>query len=338
MIAAGVRIEGFAPNEVAALFRLLTEPPAGARIGDPRHGAVVLLEGDRPRALLLPMRGGLAPLPRWIDADRPIDPADLRRLRRETGATWAIACGAALVRRLEAALGRAYGPDADLLGDLWPLVAEIREARRAGELLFSPALLDGVPIPPESAVRAAVEVLFPEGSSVVLCVFDAAGLVFGGAALRRDREVVRVSGPADWGLEPPRGGPWRASVPRILDAVRRAVGPPSLGVFVEATALRGIVFGAAGGGLARALATRTLVFDPLPSWLAVVIGADAAARAAGEAGRLLRRLDPLGIADRIDLGGMAGRLGERIGREVPWRKLLGFDPFELLARLQRWDD
>ena len=81
-----------------------------------------------------------------------------------------------------------------------------------------------------------------------------------------------------------------------------------------------------------------MILDPLPPWLAVLLGLDTAAKAAGTARSLLRRLDPLGLAERLDPGRLAGELQRRLGAENPLARTLGFDPIAVLARLQGWQD
>jgi hypothetical protein len=149
---------------------------------------------------------------------------------------------------------------------------------------------------------------------------------------------VRVTGHDALGGIAVRGTHWKTAVPRILQEAGQRLAPPAVGIFADESALRRIVFGTESSALPRALATRDVVIDPLPPWLALLLGLDTAAKAAGTARGLLRRFDPLGLADRFDVGRVAGVIQKRLGAENPFARLLGFDPFAILARLQRWQD
>lgn len=335
MIAADVRVNQLRPEELTALWRFAVEPLAESRIGDVRHGLVLLLRGRRPAALV-ELPGGFVAPPAWLARDRDVNAGALRRLRRERNATWAVAVGAAAVGRLDAALSAAFDPRADLLRAALPLLRIVREARQAGELLFSPALLEDLPIPTEAAVRAALDLVLPDDRSAVLYAFGARGVSFAVLAEKRRGEIVRLAGHDALGGIAVRGAHWKAAVPRILQEAGRRFAPPAVGVFGDEAALRRIVFGSDGTILPRALATRNVILNPLPPWLGVLLGLDTAAKAAGAARSLLRRFDPLGLADRFDVGRVAEALHQRLGLDNPLARLLGFDPFAVFARLRQW--
>lgn len=337
MIAAELRVERLRPAELSALVRFVTEPPAESRIGDVRHGLVLLTRAGRPVALADARRGFL-PWPAWLSRDAAVDAVALRRLRREHRATWAVAGGAPALARLDAALSRAFDPASDLSAGLLPLAHEVRAARVAGELLFSPALLEEVPIPSVSQVRSAFDLVLPDDRTALVYAFDTHGLSFGLIAEKRRGELVRVAGHDALGGIAVRGTQWKAAVPRILQEAAQRFAPPAVGVFGDEAALRRIVFGTGSAALPRALAARDVILDPLPSWLAVLLGLDTAAKAAGTARSLLHRFAPPGLAERLDPARLAGELQKRLGTENPLTRALGFDPFAVLARLQSWQD
>lgn len=337
MIAAELRVDRLRPAELAALVRFVTEPPAESRIGDVRHGLVLVTRDGRPAALA-DARKGFLPLPAWLPRDVAVDAAALRRLRREQRATWAVAGGAAVLGRLDAALSCAFDPAADLLECLLPLAHEVRAARLAGQLLLSPALLEEVPIPAAPQVRSALDLVLPDDRSALVYAFGPHGLAFGLIAEKRRGELVRVAGHDALGGIAVRGAQWKVAVPRILQETAQRFAPPAVGVFGDEAALRRIVFGTESAALPRALATRDVILDPLPSWLALLLGLDTAAKAAGTARSLLRRFDPLGLADRLDPTRLTAELQKRLGAENPLTRALGFDPIAVLARLQRWQE
>ncbi|MBI5489608.1 MAG: hypothetical protein HY905_19905 [Deltaproteobacteria bacterium] len=335
MIAADLRIDHLRPEELAAAWRFATEPPADSRIGDVRRGLVLLLRDRRPAALA-DLTDGFVPLPSWLPCDRAVDAAALRRLRRERGATWALAAGAEALRRLDEAVTAGFDPSADLLACALPLAQAVRDARLAGELLFSPSLLDDLPIPSIASVRGALDLVLPDDRSALLYAFGSRGLSFGFIAEKRHGAIVRVAGHDALGGIAVRGTHWKAAVPRILAEAARRFAPPAVGVFADESVLRGIVFGSEGAALPRALATREVIVDPLPAWLGVLLGLDTAAKAAGSARSLLRRFDPFGLAERLDVGRIAGEVQRRLGAENPIARVLGFDPLAVLSRLQQW--
>jgi len=337
VIAPELRFVRVGPAELSALVRFVAQPPAESRVGDVRHGLVLLTRDGRPAALA-DLRRGFVPLPAWLARDAAVDREVLRRLRREHGATWAVAVGGAALRRLDAALSRAFDPSGDLLDGLLRLAHEAREARRAGELLFSPALLDDVPIPAAAQVRSAFDLVLPDDRTALFYAFGPQGLSFGLVAEKRRGRLVCVAGHEALGGIAVRGAQWRAAVPRILRETALRFAPPAVGVFGDEAALRRIVFGTEPAALPRALATREVILDPLPPWLAVLLGLDTAAKAAGTARSLLRRFDPLGLAERLDPARLARDLQQRLGVEHPLARALGFDPFAVLVRLQQWRD
>jgi hypothetical protein len=337
VIAADLRLDHLRAHELAALWKFATEPPAESRIGDVRHGLVLLLRRRRP-VVLADLRTGFVPLPAWLSPEHEVDAAMLRRLRRERGATWALALGADAVRRLDAALAAHFDPAADLLSCLLPLSQIVRESRVAGEFLFTPSLFEDVPIPAPGAIRSAMDLVLPDDRSALVYAFGAHGLSFAVIVEKRRGAIVRVTGHDALGGIAVRGSHWKAAVPRILQEVAQRVAPPAVGIFADEAVLRRIIFGTESSALPRALATRDVIVDPLPSWLGLLLGLDTAAKAAGTARSILRRFDPLGLADRFDVGRVAGEIQRRLGAENPFARLLGFDPLALLARLQRWDD
>lgn len=337
MIAPDLRFARVRPAELSALVRFVAEPPGESRIGDVLHGLVLLTRAGRPAALA-DVRQGFVPLPAWLTREAVVDREVLRRLRREHRATWAVAAGAAALRRLDAALSRAFDPSGDLLDCLLPLAGEVRAARQAGELLFAPALLDDVPIPTAAQVRSAFDLVLPDDRTALFYAFGPQGLSFGLVAEKRRGRLVCMAGHDALGGIAVRGAQWRAAVPRILQETALRFAPPAVGVFGDEAAMRRIVFGTEPAALPRALAAREVILDPLPPWLAVLLGLDTAAKAAGTARSLLRRFDPLGLAERLDPVRLAGDLQKRLGVENPLTRALGFDPLAVLARLQQWRD
>jgi hypothetical protein len=337
VISADFRVDHVQPEELAAAWRFVTEPPAGSRIGDVSHGLVLVVRERRPVALA-DLSVGFVPLPSWMARDRAVDLDALRRIRRERGATWALAAGAEVVRRLDGAVAAGFDPSADLLACLLPLAQVVREARLAGEFLFSPSLLDDVAVPAVGSVRSATDLVLPDGRSALLYAFGPRGLSFGFVVEKRGGEIVRVAGHDALGGIAVRGAHWKPAVPRILAEAAQRFAPPAVGIFAEESVLRRVVFGSEGAALPRALATRDVIVDLMPAWLGLLLGLDTAAKAAGTARSLLRRFDPLGIADRLDVGRLAGEVQRRLGTENPFARLLGFDPVAVLARLQNWRD
>jgi DNA-binding transcriptional MerR regulator len=136
------------------------------------------------------------------------------------------------------------------------------------------------------------------------------------------------------------GDPYEVAARRILDAihafdarsVEREVAPVSCGVFAPTTTLRELLMSDEVGAWARAIATRDVVIDPMPPWIAVAAGAGAL-RAVGRGARdVMAGLDALGLFGPF--AKRAREIGELVG-SVDVRAMLGFNPLDVVGAILR---
>jgi len=125
------------------------------------------------------------------------------------------------------------------------------------------------------AAKSAIDLLLPDGHSVVLGIFED-GELYTGAALRRTGgEVDALVGSkaiSDWAG--PLGGAWERDHRVVARAVERELGPIHLGIYMErSTAVRAFD-PERPGEWARAYAARDLIAHPLPPVLAAGFGID----------------------------------------------------------------
>ena len=338
MLSERVEFRDFDGERLGNLSRLL--PGVSRLVGPGPAGLIVLRRDGRVVKVLHTHRGRLEPGP-------SADATSLCEAATGVGARWAIAADLdALAAANEAASARL------VLGcDPIELALEVARAlsdqAAAGAFELWPPIFDGVRIPSRDDLERLFDTVLPTRSSALVYVFDGTDLFAEVICVRGARDITTIAGhdALRSGQAPRR---WREGYGQILDAARRELAPPSIGIFVARETLQRLLAPVQDGELPRALARRDLIFDPLPTWLAGPLGVLAArdvveaGRRAGE--RLISRVRPDGLGAVI-AGRVAGRLRralpiERVGRTVDklrrtadLSELIGFDPFVLGARL-----
>lgn len=213
------------------------------------------------------------------------------------------------------------------------LVEALRELEREGEVELWPTPFSQWPIPTERAFASALDLLCPDGKSVVVGAFEKGELYTALCLRRRGAAFDAVMGPdrvrRDMGL---LSGDFSRDYRYLGAAVEQRLGPLAVGCYGELSTFRSLARDPAPGAWASAVAGRDVVLTPVTVGLAVPLGVDAGRAALSLAKGLVSRL---GI-----LGGMAGAgsfgLGARIERayalvEGDVRRYLGFDPWRVLT-------
>lgn len=215
----------------------------------------------------------------------------------------------------------------DYVTQLLVALRTLREVTEAGLLHTWPAPPSPLPIPTARMVRRALDTVLPDGRAMVSVLWHR-GTVWTGLVLRRwAGSIDLVAGPdliARW--TGPLGGDWRRDYRVVSDAVTRAVAPVHLGLFSEATTVRGLLRSDDAGAWARAVAVRDVILHPAPPYVAVALGADAVRAAAKETARLLGGIDALGT-----LAPVATYVRGRVAEVASVTATLGFDPLKALA-------
>lgn len=349
MLAERIEFRDFDAVRVGNLGRLVASGPwsgGGLGRGNGPAGLIVLRRSGRVVKALRTGRGPIEPGP--VAAA-----ASLSEAAGLVGARWAVAVDVeALVAANEAASAR-LAVGCDLVDLLYEIVRALADQAAAGRLEVWPEIFEGIKVPPRDAIARLFDTALPPHTSALAYVFEGSTLRAELICVRGAREVATLAGHDALRCGPPPGR-WREGYGQLLEAARRELAPPSIGVFVELEALRRLMGTTGDGELPRALARRDLIIDPLPPWLAGPLGA-LAARDAVEAGRrvgerLLRRVGEgmgpratgLGaaiagkVADRLRRAAPIERVGEtveRLRKSADLTELLGFDPLRLGARL-----
>lgn len=357
MIAAHVRVDSFSAEEWIRLRRLLLPvSPAGAAAGQGKDGRregsplltpplFVLLEDGKVVKVLRP----LAPagrteedVARYAAAWR--GPSSLPALRKLAGARVAAAVETETALRLVAAIDRDLGRD--LLREpgrdparepgratsvRMDFVEQLLVAGRASRaelgrgLYLDPELLGRLPIPSYAALQQTLDALLPDDRAAALFVFEdrrgrPPGLYASVILEKRAGHVVRMTSHRALELTPRefQGGRHKP----LLDAIERRVARPHVALFCTLSAFRDIA-GPDVGALARQVALRGAVIDPVPPWLLALTGIGAAASVAQGASKLFGRFVPDGIKQTA-----------RAITQTPFAAL-GFDPIALYAELRK---
>lgn len=328
-----VRLTGFDARSWHRLVTLVapglsSHAPAARERGVRVEGGMLFVlydEGGVVRALHS-LRGAVE-LPTWRG------PSDLEACAAGLDTRFAVAAEAGALEELYERVGGRLHPGDDVWDTMLIVLGAARDLADEGELWMVPAIGRGVPLPPPEVVRRAWDHIVPDGHAVVLALFEGVELDTAVVLRRRGAGVDTVLGPeALRRVVGPLGGDFRRDFRVIRAAVEREVAPVSCGVFAPTSALRELLITAESGAWAKALATREVVVDPMPPWIAVAAGAGAL-RAAGKKSReVLSGIESLGL-----LGPFARRaqqLGDLLG-SVDVRAILGFDPLDVIGTILR---
>ena len=211
-------------------------------------------------------------------------------------------------------------------------VGALRELEQEGEMELWPTRFADWPIPTERAFGSALDLVCPEGKSLVLGAFDQGELYTALCLRRRGAAFDVVMGPdrvrRDMGL---LSGDFSRDYRYLGAAVEARLGPLAVGCYAELSTFQRLASDTLPGAWATAVAVRDVVLTPVTPGLAVPLGVDAGRAALALAKGLL---GGLGI-----FGGMRApaSLGPRLERayalvESDVRRYLGFDPWGVLTR------
>ena len=215
-------------------------------------------------------------------------------------------------------------------------LAAFRAEHRAG-IWLDPPLADLLPPLRADALERTFDLLIPDGSAMVAAIIDDdRRQLLASAIAVKDRsrltEVTTFRAIADALPETTLARGFTTQYRRANALIGQRVAEVSVAVYAERAAVHRILSGPADQ-LSRELASRALIIDPMPRWLAALIGGASAAALAGRGARRLGALLP-GPARRAAQSIAAE--GARRVRESgahPWQ-VLGFDPLELWRKVR----
>jgi hypothetical protein len=214
------------------------------------------------------------------------------------------------------------------------LVEALRELEREGEVELWPTPFSQWPIPTERAFASALDLLCPDGKSVVIGAFDGGELYTSLSLRRRGAAFDAVMGPdrvrRDMGL---LSGDFSRDYRYLGAAVEQRLGPLAVGCYGELSTFRALAQDPAPGAWASAVAARDIVLTPVTVGLAVPLGVDAGRAALSLAKGLAERFGLLGGLPSTGAFGLGARLERAYAViEGDVRRYLGFDPWQVLTR------
>lgn len=257
----------------------------------------------------------------------------LESLARQTGSHFVIACEAGALEEFYERIGGRLALGDDDVTTLLVSVGALRELHDEGAILLWPDLVPAhVPLPSPAVVNRTVDFLLPDDRAVLVALFDHDSIDTAIIVDRRGGSIHRVLGPEVLrDLVGPLGGDFRRDYRVIRAAVERHVAPLAWGVYTTTPILHDLLRNTQPSAWAEAIATRDVVVDPMPLWLAVAAGAGVVREAAGRSRTLLSGLGV--FAALTPLARRAREFGESYG--VDPSRLLGFNPLRVLSVILR---
>jgi hypothetical protein len=267
---------------------------------------------------------GAVPLPAWAG------PSSLEACARALQTRFALAAEVGALEEFYERIGGRLAPRDGAVETVLVVLDALRELVDEGELHVLPAFGRGVPLPPPEVVHRAWDAVLPEGHAWVLMLYDGLAVDTGFVARRRGGTIDLLLGPeAIHRLTGPLGGDFRRDQRVIRAAIAREVAPLACGVFAPTATVRSLLREERAGAWARAIATRDVVVEPMPPWVAVAASAGAVRSVASRTLRVLTGLEVLGL-----FGPLVSQAREVFGSlDLPG--LLGFDPLEVLGLIAR---
>lgn len=325
-------------------WRLLVPP----RLREPAPWALAVLDrtGGAPRVIKLIVTGrgsidpAAAPLP---DAASRPDGKDLAAWARALGVAAVVAVDRDLIGKLSQEIEGALRLDQDPAAQ--GLVALRALRRHAGNGIWTePPLLEFLPAPAFEPLQKTFDLLVPDRTSLAAYVIedDRSRVHASIIAVKDGGDLVRVAthrAIADLVPEPALARSWDDAgkdrgYRRALAAIEDRFARPSIALFLERATLLRVMTGPSDQ-LARELNAKRVVIDPAPAWLLGLLGGAAALAMAGRAASALAQMLPQGARDRASAFATMARDRMKESGAHPFA-LLGFDPLELWARLQRF--
>lgn len=334
MIVHDTRIEGF---DARSWHRLVTLLVPGAASHPPqawsedgrarRRGGVIVVSldesGDGARHAVHTARGAL-PLDAWTS------PRELDAFAQRHDARFAVALRPGALEALYDRVGGRLTLDDDTWATAWVVAGAVRELLDDRALYLAPAPPAGVPLPPASALAAAWDRALPPGQGVVVALFDEGRLDTGLVAHREGAGLTFVHGPeVITRICAPLRGDLEADYRAIRAACDAWAGPLALGIFARTEVLRELLRSDTPGAWTQAVARRDVIFDPLPAWVGLAVGADVVrlvARNVRDVTSLMEVVSPVAAAARVFADWVA---------VADLRAIMGFDPLDAISVMIR---
>lgn len=322
MFSADVQFLDFTAQDWLRLPDLFRQPGAVAAPGG-AGGILAVRKGDRVVKVVSMQRGRLPPP--WAGQ------ATAEELAREHRSSFAMVLSTVALEQLGDRFARRMARGQSFHQHVEAFVGAMRELERDGELELWPTPFTEWPIPTERALASALDLVCPDGKSVLIGAFDAGELYTALCLRRRGPAFDLVMGPdrlrRDMGL---LSGDFLRDYRYLGAAAESRLGPIAVGCYAELDTFRYLASETRPGAWATAVAARDVVLTPVTPGLAVPLGVDA-----GRAALVFAR----GLAERFGvLGGLRGAasFAPAFGRAYSYvqsdvARYLGFDPWRVLS-------
>jgi hypothetical protein len=322
MFSADLQVLDFTAQDWLRLPELFRAPGAASAANPGGGGILAVRRGDRIIKLVSTVTGRL-PLP------EPGDVAAQALAQAHAGRFAAVLSPIAL-EQLGDRFARRLSRGQSFYTQVEAIVAGLRELEQEGELELWPTPLAQWPVPTERAFESALDLVCPDGRSLVLGAFAGGELYTALCLRRRGRAFDVMLGPdrlrRDMGL---LSGDFTRDYRYLSAAVEARLAPVAAGCYADLATFQQLAKNPAPGAWASAVAARDVVLTPLTPGLAVPLGVDAGRAALSLAKAVATRF---GVLDRLR---ESSRLGDTLGRayalvENDVRHYLGFDPWRVL--------
>ncbi|HYP90546.1 MAG TPA: hypothetical protein VEQ59_20390 [Polyangiaceae bacterium] len=305
------------------LFRAPAAAALDAMTPRATGGIIAVREGQRIVKVTSTVRGRLPP--------PAAGPATAASLAAEHGGSFVAVLTTSALEQFGDRFARRLSRGQSFLAQIEGFVAALRELEGEGEVELWPSSVTDWPIPTERAFGSALDLVCPDGKSLVLGAFDEGELYTALALRRRGPAFDVVMGPdrvrRDMGL---LSGDFSRDYRYLGAAVEARLGPLAVGCYAELETFRRLAREPQPGAWASAVAMRDVLLTPSTPGLAVPLGVDAGRAALSFAKGLVGRIGMFGNLRA------PGSLGPRLERayalvEGDVRRYLGFDPWRVLA-------
>ena len=326
MFSADVQVLDFTAQDwlrLPDLFRkpgIASPPPSGG-------GILAVRQGDRVVKVVSTLRGRLAPP--WAGQ------ATAEDLGREHQGSFALVLSTIALEQLGDRFARRMSRGQSFHGHVEAFVAAMRELEGEGEVELWPTPFTEWPLPTERAFASALDLVCPDGKSLLIGAFEAGELYTALCLRRRGGAFDVVMGPdrlrRDMGL---LSGDFLRDYRYLGAAAESRLGPIAVGCYAELDTFRFLASVTEPGAWATAVAARDVVLTPVTAGLAVPLGVDAGRAALVFAKGLAQRFGLLdSLRGTASLGPTLGRAYAYVQSDV--QRYLGFDPWRVLSHWLR---
>ena len=204
-------------------------------------------------------------------------------------------------------------------------------------LWLDPPLADLIPPLSADALDRTFDLLVPDNSAMAAYIVsdDRRELAASVIAVKRGGRIVEVGthrAIADRLPERSLARGWTTQYRRAGDLIGERFADLSIALWAERSAVRRVLSGPADQ-LAREMSAKNLIIDPMPRWLAALIGGANAAAIAGRGARRLGALLPESARRAARAVAAETQRRARASGAHPWQ-VLGFDPLDLWRKLR----